>query len=230
MKTPDKELGTVARTLTAEKLRTWIKDSTTPIDRLRMYGFLLGNCGGEADTGLLRELLEKLVVDTEYDIRRRREPRGSNVFDGILTGYVLLKPKEGWSYVRQLMGNPADRFSFPARYSALRAARFFYNTRPDVIGKPDILDALHLPLSQPDIADLPVNDLRQWKCWDLTNRVLPLYRETSWFVYPNVCRAILYYALQCPQPEASAFLASVRKYNGKLVAEAEEQLKQESSP
>jgi hypothetical protein len=209
----DKELGAAACKLPADKLRVWIKQSATSAVRLRLYGFLLANCGGDGDADLLLTLLEKKVGDDNPGLS-----------DGILKGYVLLRPKKGWGYIRQLMGNSANDFG--VRYHALQAARFFFDTRSDVISRAEVVDALRPTLLQSDMADLPIEYLRKWRCWDLTDRVLPLYGKFS-HKSPCVDRAIIRYALQCTRPEAARFLAGLRKNDPDLVADVEELLKLE---
>src|SRR5947199_184873 len=48
-KATDRDIGAVAPKLSAEKLRGWLKDANTPEQRLGMYAFLLGGCGGDGD-------------------------------------------------------------------------------------------------------------------------------------------------------------------------------------
>jgi hypothetical protein len=214
MKSPDADIGKVAgggegeAGLEAEKLRGWLRDPKTPPERLRLYGFLLGNCGKPEDADLLRRLAEKNPTNA----------------DGILTGYTLLKPKEGWAHVRGLLEDKSQ--SFAVRYQALRTARFFHNTRPEVIAKKDVVEALSLLLDQADIADLPITDLCRWRCWDLTDRILAVAKRPSHNL-PIVRRAVLRYALQCPGAPAAAFVAERRKTNPELVADVEELLRLE---
>jgi hypothetical protein len=210
MKTPDKELGLAARRLVPEKLRGWLKKATTPEDRLRMYGFLLGNCGRKDDALLLRQLAEKII-----------KKHSSVQIDGVLTGYVLLAPKDGWSWVRQLTARADNPFT--VRYSGLRAARFFHNTRPDVIGEDSVLQVLRDVLDQPDMADLAIEDLRGWKNWKLTGRVLGLYGKAT-HESPLMRRCIIRYALQCSTPEAARFIDERRKDATELVEEVQEAL------
>jgi hypothetical protein len=213
----DPDIRTAAKGLAPEKLRGWLRDEKTPATRLRLYGYLLGNCGTKADAALLRKLLDRLT----------RHEDGSPVCDGILTGYTLLDPKEGWAYARELFKRPnAD---FIGRYSALRAARYFHTTHPGVLTQKDILGVVSLALEQPDMADLPVNDLRQWKCWELTDAVLALFDNKD-FDIPIVRRNVVRYALQCPDPKATRFVAELRKKDPDLVAAAEEYLRQEKPP
>jgi hypothetical protein len=213
MKSPDADIGKVARDLPAEKIRGGLENPKTAPSRLRLYGFLLGNCGKVEDAEMLRNLAAKNPPNA----------------DGILTGHVLLKPKEGWVHVRHLLGDGSR--DFVVRYQALRTAQFFYNTRSDVIAKKDVVDALSLLLDQPDIADLPIGVLRQWRCWDLTDRVLAVAKAST----PNPAmirvlrRAVVRYALQCPAAAARAFVAEQRKTNPEMVATQEELLREEAN-
>jgi hypothetical protein len=210
IKSADIDIGRAARTASPEKLRGWLRSPHTPPERLRLYGFLLGHCGGDRDATLLRALAETLAGQGAPPL-----------FDGVLTGYALLKPEEGWAYVRALLADPAQHFQ--VRYSGLRAARFFWDARPDVVPKKKVLGVLETALGQSDIADLPIEYLRGWRCWDLTDQVLALSTQPS-HDHPVICRAILRYALQCPRPEAAAFVAGVRKASPDLVEGVEEAL------
>jgi hypothetical protein len=145
--------------------------------------------------------------------------------DGMVAGYIMLKPKEGWAYLRDLLKDPTKEFM--ARYAALRAARFFWEWRPDVVDKRTVVEAAALLLDQGDIADLAIEDLRKWKSWELADRVIGLYGEKSHDV-PIIRRAILRYALSCPGPKAAAFVDGIRQKDPELVKDVEELLKLEA--
>jgi hypothetical protein len=212
MKTPDRELGLAARKLPAAKLRRWLRDPKPSADRHRLYGFLLGNCGSAEDAVLLRSVADRLA-------KEKTPPQ----IDGILTGYTLLRPKEGWAHIRALLDDPSSNFML--RFAALRAARYFHNTRPDVIGEKAIVEAFKPALKQSDFADLAIGELRAWRCWDLTGDILPLYARRS-HESPLMHRAIIAYALQCPGGEAATFIAERRKTDAELVKEVEEWLRE----
>ncbi len=211
MQSPDKVIGEVAKKLSAKTLRCWVQDKQTPRERLRLYGFLLGNCGGDEDAKALHGLLEQLM--------KEKEPAQ---IDGILTGYTLLKPKEGWDYVRAQMKD-ADR-PFIVRYHCLRAARFFHTTRPDVLAEKDIIGVMELGIDQSDIADIPIYWLGRWGYWQLTDRILALYDRKE-FDVPVVRRGIVNYALRCPGKKAAEFVAAQRKADPEFVEGVEEALK-----
>lgn len=210
LKSTDKDVGRAARALPPEKLRRWLRDKKTPPDRFGLYGFLLGNCGGRADAALLRRVADRFIGK-----------EGPALIDGILTGYVLLAPRDGLAYVRSLIADPARPFQ--VRYSALRAIHYFHTTSPDVLTRKDRLDAVGLLLDHKDAADLPVEYLRGWRCWDHTDRILPLYYRPS-HQEPFIRRAILRYALECPGEAPARFVAAVRRADAELVKDMEESL------
>jgi hypothetical protein len=210
----DPDIRTAAGTLSADKLRHWLQDERTPPERLRLYAFLLANCGSQEDATLLRQLLDKLV-------KRAAPP----LIDGVLTAYTLLRPREGWAYTCELLKDPATSFS--VRYAGLRAARYFHTTQPEVVSEKDILDAVSHSLEQSDLANIAIEYLRQWQWWQPTAQVLALFAKKS-FDVPTVRRSIVRYALQCPDPRAARFVAELRKANPSLVEEVEAGLKAES--
>jgi hypothetical protein len=212
-KVSEEDLSKAARRLPPAKLRAWLKNPKTTPHRLMLYAYLLGHCGKPADKALVLGVVERL----------RKEMQGG-LLDRILIGYTLLAPKEGWRYVRDILNKPGNDFTL--RYSAQRTCRYFFTTRSDVIGKSSVLDAMRPLLDQEDIVDLAIDDLRKWKRWDFTARLLPLYGTTPPPV-PVARRAILRYALQCPLPEAATFVAERRKADPKWVEEQEELLELE---
>src|SRR3989440_2666521 len=213
-----KDLRAVAEKLPAAKVAAWLRDPSTPASRLGLYGSILGHCGKPEDAALLRSLLD--------DPQRRF----SSGVDGMLAGYVLLQPKEGWEYTRSILADPQREFL--QRYAALRAARFLWEFRPDVVARKEIEQGVAKMVDQKDVADLAIEDLRKWGCWALTDRVLDLFGRESHDV-PIVRRAILRFALTCPaekNPRAAEFVAKMRAKDPKWVEDVEELLKAETPP
>jgi hypothetical protein len=210
----DAEIRQVAKRLPGARLRRWLMDPRTPLERRNLYGFLLGNGGGDLDAGLLRGLLDKLG---------RQD--GSMQRYGLLTGYVLLRPREGWAYVRGLLDPTGD---FQLRLMGFREIQFLDSTRPGLVPRKDLLAGLRILLDQADFADLPIEYLRRQRCWELTGQILPLFTRES-YKEPSMRGAILRYALQCPGPQARKFVAAARRDDPALVADMEELLKLENS-
>jgi hypothetical protein len=85
-----------------------------------------------------------------------------------------------------------------------------------------LVGGLRLLLAQGDIADVAVEQLRQWKCWGPVEEVLSYYDKKS-HAAPVVRRAIIRYALSCPdESKTKAFLSQRRIAEPKLVKEVEE--------
>jgi len=210
-----KDYRDMAKGLPADRIARWLKDPNTATFRYGLYASLLGHCGKDEHAALLRSLLD--------------DPgkRVSSGVDGILAGYTILKPKEGWEYIRGILKDPSREFLF--RYAALRTARFFWGQRPDLVPKKDIIDGVCLLLNQSDIADLAIEDLRKWSCWDTAPKVVALYDQKSHDI-PIIHRSILRYCLNCPDPAAVDLVKRLRAKDPQMVKDAEELLKLETAP
>lgn len=211
-----KDVRGLAEKLPADKIAGWLKDPNTLTIRLGLYGSLLGHCGKPEQAKLLRGMID----DPDHKL--------TTGIDGMLAGYVMLAPKEGWDYVAAMLAD--SKREFMQRYAALRAVRFFHEYRPDVVSKDKVVAALLPTLSQKDIADLVVEDFRKWGSWEQAERVLDLYGKPG-FSEPIVKRAVMRFALTCPPEKskrAAEFVAERRKENAKYVEEIEELLSYEN--
>jgi hypothetical protein len=210
-----KDYKDMAHDLPAARIVKWLKDPDTPAFRTGLYASMLGHCGKARDAAVLRELLD--------DPDRRT---GSGV-DGLLAGYVMLKPGEGWKYTRGLLKNTREEFS--VRYAALRALRFLHDFRPDLVARKELADAACLLLDQDDISDLAIEDLRKWRAWDKVDRVLAVQKTEAYRKQPIIQRAVLRFCLACKgSPAAAEFVAARRKADPDAVKDAEELLQLES--
>jgi hypothetical protein len=215
LKSTDPDIRTVARKLAAAKLRLWVQTERTSPDRLRLYGYLLGNCGDGKDAALLRQVLDRL--------RKQSHPP---LVDGILTGYTLLDPRRSWAYTKGLLEDPGSNWRL--RHAAVRTARYFSTTHPGVVPEKELRGAVSLSLAQRDIADLQIHYLRRSRCWHFTDEVLALFDskgDDSYLIRQQIVR----YALQCPGAQAARFLKQARRTDPALVKEAEKELKAEAS-
>jgi len=207
----------VAKTLPADKIATWLNDPETPPSRFGLYGSMLGHSGKPEHA----EILRKLLVDPKKKFL--------SGMDGVLAGYTMLQPKEGWQFICDVIKDQKREFLY--RYAAVRAARFFYEFRPDVVSKDDVVKGLLPMLAQPDMADFPIDDFRKWGRFDLSETIVPMYQlgthQTS-----IVKRAIIRYALSCPTTDlrAMSFLEDVRADNAEHVRDVEELLWLEQTP
>lgn len=209
-----KDYSDMAKSLPPDKIAGWLKDPKTPAFRYGLYASLLGHCGKAEHAALLRSMLED------------PEKRVASGVDGILAAYTMLKPAEGFDYIKSTLKD--GKKEFLVRYAALRAIRFFWDYRPDLVSKADSAAAAAILLDQNDISDLAIEDLRKWERWELADRILGL-QKTAAFEVPIVRRAILRYALAAAKasPAAAAYVAEQRKKDAQAVADAEELLKLE---
>jgi hypothetical protein len=199
----NREVGLVANKLKPDELRKWLVDPQTPSHRLSLYGFLLGACGNERDADLLRRFI------------LNPDERMGPALDGLLAGLIKLNDREGWRLTKQILDD--DKRSFTQRHSVLRMLRFYHGYLPNET-RQHLLECGGIMLGEADLIDLAIDHLRQWQMWDLTPRLLGLYgtKEAS---APITKRAIIRYALACPQPEAKRFIEEMKAKDPDLVQE-----------
>lgn len=202
-----KDVRKFAETLTADKLLKWIRDPNTPPSRFGLYGLMLGHCGKADDAAALKAILDD--PDKAY----------SSGLDGMLAGYILMKPTEGWAYLQTILAD--EKKDFSTRYAALKVLRFFFEFRPDAVKKADVTDGMKILVRQGEIADLPIEDLRKWNAWDQTAFVLEEAAKPS-HNKQIVKRAVLRFALTA---EAEGKNAAAADYVAKARAADPERVK-----
>lgn len=210
-----KDVREFAKSAPLEKVAAWLVDPNTPPSHFGFYGLLLGHSRKAEDAALLRRLLD--------------EPKKyfAGGIDGLLGGYILLDPVEGWKYLLSLIQDPKSKFE--TRYAGLRTLRFFWEFRPEVVGKEKMLDAFRALLKDLDIADMPINDLRRWKVSDLTSEIIAMAKAPATLKETFVRRALVMYLLYVApnSPEASALVTEFRAKQPEWVKVAEDSLAQE---
>jgi hypothetical protein len=208
-KADDKLIGQVSRSLSAQMLRKLVKTPDLEPERLSMYAYLLGACGDKSDVELLRSLLNNPA------------PRFFRAYEGILAGYIMLQPKEGWAFAHETMKDAKS--SFVLRYAIQRTMRFFFNASPEE-NAANVMLGEGLALAHPDVADVAIQDLTRWKRWDHTKLIVSCYDKAS-HKSPLLKNSLVRYALACPQPEAKALVERVRRENPDLIKYLQEELK-----
>jgi hypothetical protein len=208
----DQQVAQVAPRLDAAKLRTLLASEKTPANQVGLLAVLLGSAGHDADAARLRGLLD------------RNEERYTNAADGILAGYLTLRPREGWELVQSILKD--TRRPLDLRLAAVRTLRFLHASRPRE-NSARVLEGMKVILAQEDLADLAVEDLRRWEMWDLTPTILGLYGRKGYDA-PLMQQAILRYALCAqPTPEVKEFLTRRRAAEPETVKQIEEGLRLE---
>jgi hypothetical protein len=192
-------------------LRKLIASEKTPNERLGVLAFLLGVSGGPADAEFLAAMLKASPLPD----------RVGEAFGGLLAGYVMLAPRDGWAFTAAVLGD--DKQSFSLRLSAIGTVRFFQATR-SANSKAEILKCCAVLLPHGDFADQAIEDLRRWGYWDLSAAVFAQFDKPTHSA-PIVRRCIIRYAISCPNDDAKRFLAAVKRTDPKIVASVEEMLK-----
>jgi hypothetical protein len=212
-----KEVRPIAEKLPSATLQKWLKDPNTRPTRYGLYGLMLGHCGKKEDAKAIRALLD----DPNHSY--------TSGLDGVLAGYILLDPKAGWDYLNGLVSDQTKEF--PVRYAALKTVRFFWEFRPDVVANKQVLEAVTKLIAHPDLADLPIEDLRKWQCWEMTPIVLG-YADKESHNIPIVKRAILKFAVSAAahKPAAVEFVRQAREKDPRKVQLVEDLLKDEQKP
>jgi hypothetical protein len=208
-KADDKLVNQVAKSVSPEMLRKLMKTPDLEPERLSMYAYLLGACGDKNDVEQLRKLLKD------------PSPRMFRAYEGILAGYIMMQPKEGWAFTHETLRDAKSEFVL--RYAVLRTLRFFYNANPEEHAA-NVLLGEGLAIAQPDVADVAIQDLMRWKRWDHTKLIVSCYDRAS-HQSPLVKNSLVRYALACPQSEAKTLVERVRRDDPKLLQYLQEELK-----
>ncbi len=211
-----KEVAEIAPKLPADTVMKWLKDPNTRASRYGLYGMLIGHSGKPENAKAIRTLLDD------------PERKFSSGLDGMLMGYTLLDKKAGYEYALKLIADSNSEFL--VKHAALKTLRFFWEYRPDVLSKKEILDGMSGLMAHADIADMPIDDLRKWKAWDMTDVVLKYASTESHNTLPIVRRSILKFAIAAswadPKNAAAAgFVAKARMDDPERVKLIEELLK-----
>jgi hypothetical protein len=210
-KAGDRDIAQAAPRLDPAKLRAWLENEQTTVERLSVYALLLGACGRDEDAAFFKGLLD------------RPTERTANAYDGILGGYMHLRPREGWSLALATLRD--ERQQYAVRLAVVRTLRFWHGAKPRET-RDNVLRCLAVMLNQSDMADLAVEDLRRWQMWDLTKEVLSLYGKKGYDA-PLMQQALVRYALTCKDAACNTFLDEHRRTDPDLVREVEEQVRQE---
>jgi hypothetical protein len=216
-----KDYKDIAKKLPAATIAGWLTDPKTPPYRYGLYASLLGHCGNEEHAKLLRGMIDD------------PEKRKGSGLHGLMASYVMLKPKEGWSMLKELV--QAKDKPFLVRYSGLQTMRFIWDNRPELIAadeaaaKTEIVKGVAGVLEVTDMADFAIEDLRKWRRWEYADKIIGLYGQKNYNT-PIIRKSILRYALQCPSANAVAFVEKQKARDAEWVSETRELLDLETAP
>ena len=218
---PTQDIAAVAGKLPREKLRRWLADPRTPVNRQAGYGLMLGLCGG-TDEALF---LEERIAATE--------PERQIGVEGLMFGYLLLTGENGLELLqRKYLADPkaADNET----YAAVLAVRYYWTYGNGTISPTRLQEAMRTVLNRPALTEGAITDLARWKDWSLHERLMKLY-ETKDEKETSTKRAIIRYMIAStkdvakeanaePRPQVIAgrmCLERLRRRDPKLVEETE---------
>lgn len=202
-KSTDKEVATIGPKLDPKLLRPLLTDPKIPGPRLGLYAFLLGMCGDKTDLQTLTEMLSKL------------NDRTNAAYTGILAGIIEQDSKLGWKIINDGLSSHTARLD--DRLNLINTLRFLQGWKGETLKK-EILAAIRPALTRADTADMLIEDLRQWKWWDLSGDIFPLYDEKS-HSSPLVRAAIIRYSLTCGDRNADKVIQKAKRDDPELVKE-----------
>jgi hypothetical protein len=211
---PYSDVVAAAKGFEPAKLITWLKDKNTPSYRIGLYGLLLGTCGRPQDAEVLRKIIES--PDT----------RPLTGIDGLMGGYCVLDPKNGPEYVLGVLTDSTNDFN--VRYAALRTVRFLLTEMKRQVDSKLVFGRMTKAILIPDISDLIIDEFRKSQQWGPTDLILSHYGKAE-FDLQVIRRAIIRFALKCPEEKAKSFIADLKKKDPQLIADVEEILKFEEA-
>jgi hypothetical protein len=144
-------------------------------------------------------------------IRNPGQTKMAGALDGLLSGLSRISSNDGWAEAKTIIISKERTFS--DRHAVLRFLRFVHDTAGEP-AKKELLTCSTLMLSQADAQDLMVEQLRQWQWWDLTDQVLDILKTEQAQITK---RAVIRYALSCPQPKAKALIERLKKEDPETV-------------
>lgn len=193
-----------------KRLVTWMKDPNTAIYRYGLFGLMLGLCGKQEDG----EVFLSLLNDPDKSLM--------SGIDGILAGYILVDKEKGWKYTTSLISTSTNDFA--KRHAGLRTIRFLWETHIGHVSKDELMGMMANFVAQGDIADMAIDDLRKWKIWQFTDKIIEQSKRDT-HVSALVQRSVLRYCLSCPQkefPKAAEYVEAVRKTAPEKIKDAQE--------
>lgn len=218
---PIAELVAHAGDLPPDYLRYAIADPDLCLNRLSLFGLMLGLCGDADDANLMLKKISEPANDFRLGM------------DGVMAGYLLLTGEPGLVTIEKLkLHNPKE--SFTEVYAALMAVRNLWKYGGETIPRVRLQQALRPLIDRPELADLVIADLMRWKDWSVQSHLMELYGAEG-FNIPAIKRAIVRYMIAStkdrPAGEATAaplhavngakHLDELRRRDAKLVRDAE---------
>jgi len=217
---PTKDIAAVSGKLPKDKIRRWLADSKTPINRQAGYGLMLGLCGEADEARFLEQRIGAIEPDRQVGI------------EGLMFGYLLLTGENGLAKLEKTYLGDSKAEDGMA-YAAVLAIRYYWTYGNGKITPEKLQAAMRRLLDRPTFAESAIKDLARWKDWSLHERLMKLY-DSKEGTDASTRKAIITYMIastkDAPQDAAGApphvragrkCLEELRQRDPKLVAEAE---------
>jgi hypothetical protein len=176
---PYEDVVLITDKFSREKLRQWIVDEKTPVNRLGLYGLMLGLCGGPEEA----EMMKAKILEPSEGFRIG--------IDGVMTGYVLITGEEGLALLeREKLSDATETFS--EQMACAQMLRFLWTYGKDRFTPERIRGAMRRLIDNPKIADLVVTDLARWEDWESMPRLIELYGQPG-YDPPHVRRKFIHF-------------------------------------
>lgn len=175
------DIEQVASNFHKDKIRQWILNPETEAIRLGLYGMMIGLCGDETDAQVLEQ---RILIQTE-EFRLG--------IDGLMGGYLLLRQDKGLDVLdkHKLRNKNASVFE---KFAAMQALRFMWSYGGSRITPERLRRSMRILLDHPEMADLVIRELAQWKDWSVQDRLANMYGVGEYDI-PSIKRAIVRYML-----------------------------------
>ena len=212
-KADDLLVSETAKLLSPKLVRDYIQSSQSPQNRLSLYAYLLGCCGNqEDDSAWFAKCLNS------------KETKWLSARDGVMAGYLLLNPTEGWELAAKSLADSSTPLQ--DRLAILRSIKTLHNSEhPGTNSKFDnqIIQCLKNTILQKELADIAIDYLRQWHLPQAEEIVLAAYPRKG--ESPLLARSVIQYSLSFRErPKCATFLADQKLIYPDLIREVEDLL------
>jgi|GEM_PF-1213791 len=215
------DLISLADHLPRAKLREWLATSEELWFRRRLYGVMLGLCGGKEDAAVLREI--SLAAPHPDELGERFG------VDGVMVGYLLLTGEAGLSDLaqRKLHDQAAD---VNESYAVLEAIGFLYRESPQSIPVARLRSAVRDLLIRQEMASIAISKLAELADWEVRTEVISLF-DACGYEADEIRQAIVHYlqavasqldnpSIRAASAQAQATLLELRSREPQLMEQA----------
>ena len=158
-KAPYEEIVPIAKAMSPEKLRGWLKDPKTPQGRIGLFGMMLGLCGDQSDVESLHDRIVSLDEMQQPGI------------NGMTAGYLMLAGEPGLELVeKRILTNPEATDT--DLYARIQAIEFLLKYASGGLSRSRLQKSLYPLLTHPTHGEQVITTLARWKDWSIQDRLV----------------------------------------------------------